>query len=74
VGTGTDISILDLANSIARVVGYKGAIANDTSKPDGTPRKLMDVARLKGLGWQAQIALEQGLQDTYQWFLDHQDT
>ena len=74
VGTGTDISIIDLAQTIARVVGYDGEIAHDTSKPDGAPRKLMDVTRLKALGWEAQIDLEQGLTQTYQWFLDHQST
>ena len=74
VGTGTDVSILELAQMIAGVVGFEGSITQDTSKPDGTPRKLMDVSRLEALGWQASIGLEQGLQDTYRWFLDHQDS
>ncbi len=74
VGTGTDVSIEELAQMIAGVVGYGGAITHDLSKPDGTPRKLMDVTRLKDLGWQAETGLDQGLRDTYQWFLDHQDT
>jgi len=72
VGTGTDVSISELAQMIAGVVGYEGAITQDATKPDGTPRKLMDVSRLRALGWQASIELEQGLQDTYRWFLDHQ--
>ena len=74
VGTGTDVSILELAQMIAGVVGFEGSITQDTSKPDGTPRKLMDVSRLGALGWQASIGLEQGLQDTYRWVLDHQDS
>jgi len=74
VGTGTDVSIQELARMIAGVVGYEGQIVNDTSKPDGTPRKLMDVSRLSSMEWTAQIALEEGLTQTYQWFLDHQDS
>ncbi|SHH17533.1 GDP-L-fucose synthase [Cognatiyoonia sediminum] len=74
VGTGADVSISELAQMIAGVVGYEGAITQDTTKPDGTPRKLMDVSRLGSLGWQASIGLGQGLQDTYRWFLDHQDS
>lgn len=74
VGTGTDVSIQELAQMIAGVVGYEGEISNDTSKPDGTPRKLMDVSRLSSMGWTAQIGLEEGLAQTYQWFLDHQDS
>jgi GDP-L-fucose synthase len=54
------------------VVGYQGRIEFDSTKPDGAPRKLMDVSRLKQLGWQAQVSLEQGLQQTYQWFLENQ--
>jgi GDP-L-fucose synthase len=56
-----------------RVVQFDGELVFDTSKPDGTPRKLMDVSRLKSLGWQADITLEPGLQQTYQWFLAHQE-
>lgn len=74
VGTGTDASILELAQMIAAVVGFEGEIATDPNKPDGTPRKLMDVARLKTLGWGAKIGLEEGLRQTYQWFLDHHDS
>lgn len=73
VGTGRDISILDLARQVARVTGYTGRIVTDPSKPDGTLRKLMDVGRLAGMGWQAKIGLEDGLEDTYRWFLEHQD-
>lgn len=69
VGTGSEISILDLANTVAKVVGYEGAVATDPSKPDGTPRKLMDVSRLLELGWKPGITLEDGLKETYQCFL-----
>ena len=68
VGSGTDIAILDLAKMIAKVIGYSGKILTDPSKPDGTPRKLMDVTRLTNLGWKAQIHLEKGSRDTYDWF------
>lgn len=73
VGTGVDCTIRELVETVARVVGFTGDIVFDTTKPDGTPRKLMDVSRLKSLGWQASITLEQGLQTTYQWFLANQD-
>jgi GDP-L-fucose synthase len=66
VGTGEDLSILDLARLIARIVGYQGTIDNDLSKPDGTPRKLMDVSRLAALGWQASIGLEEGIREVYE--------
>ena len=71
VGSGTDISILELAGLVAKVTGFKGEIVTDPSKPDGTPRKLMDVSRLRKLGWEAQIGLEEGLDETYQWFLEN---
>jgi len=73
VGTGVDCTIRELAETMKRVVGFDGKLVFDTSKLDGTPRKLMDVSRLKALGWQADIPLEAGLQQTYQWFLAHQD-
>lgn len=73
IGTGEDISILDVAKLIAEVVGYEGEVQTDPTKPDGTPRKLMDVTRLGRLGWKAQIELKQGLKDTYAWYLTHQD-
>ncbi len=66
VGTGTDLSILELAKLVARITGYGGDIVKDTSKPDGTPRKLMDVSKLKGLGWEAKISLEEGIRSVYE--------
>ncbi|MEL4271893.1 GDP-L-fucose synthase [Shewanella xiamenensis] len=72
VGTGVDCTIRELVETVAKVVGFKGEIVFDTSKPDGAPRKLMDVSRLRSLGWKASIALEQGLLATYQWFLANQ--
>lgn len=73
VGTGGDCTIRELVETVAKVVGFKGEIVFDASKPDGAPRKLMDVSRLRSLGWQASIALEQGLLATYQWFLANQN-
>lgn len=73
VGTGSDISILDLAKLVARVTGFKGRVGNDPSKPDGTLRKLMDVSRLADMGWQAQVGLEEGVAGTYRWFLKSGD-
>lgn len=72
VGTGSDVSIAELARMVADVVGYDGAIETDPSKPDGTPRKLMDVSRLTGMGWSAGVSLDEGLRDTYRWFIDNQ--
>lgn len=72
VGTGTDCTIKELTETVAKVVGYQGEIQWDTSKPDGTPRKLMDVSRLERLGWKAQISLEEGLTKTYAWFIENQ--
>ena len=71
VGVGKDISILELAELIKEIVGFEGEIVNDLSKPDGTPRKLLDVTRLNDLGWEAQISLEEGIKDTYQWFKEN---
>jgi len=71
VGVGEDISILKLAELIKAVVGFEGKIVNDLSKPDGTPRKLLDVSRLNDLGWEAQILLEEGIKDTYEWFKEN---
>jgi GDP-L-fucose synthase len=71
VGTGVDCTIRELAETIAKVTGYTGRLVWDTTKPDGTPRKLMDVSRLADLGWKAQIGLEDGLKDAYRWFLAH---
>ena len=72
VGTGIDVTIQELAETVKKVTEYAGDISWDTSKPDGTPRKLMDNSKLRSLGWQPTIDLEQGLQSTYQWFLEHQ--
>ncbi|MFG3692529.1 GDP-L-fucose synthase family protein [Stutzerimonas stutzeri] len=72
VGTGVDCSIRELAETIARVTEYQGELIFDSSKPDGTPRKLMDVSRLKALGWQSSISLEDGLRDAYRWFVENQ--
>jgi GDP-L-fucose synthase len=72
VGVGDDITIRALAELVAEVVGYDGAIEQDTSRPDGTPRKLLDVGRLHALGWKAALDLRQGIESTYAWFLAHQ--
>lgn len=69
VGCGEDVSIMDLAKTVATAVGFKGEILTDTSKPDGTPRKLVDVTKLFGLGWQPKIGLEDGIKSTYEWYL-----
>jgi nucleoside-diphosphate-sugar epimerase len=74
VGSGTDISILEVAQKVATITGYKGRIVTDLSKPDGTLRKLMDVSRLTQMGWSAQIGLDQGLAETYHWFLENVDS
>jgi GDP-L-fucose synthase len=71
VGTGVDCSIRELAEAVARVTGYHGRLVWDATKPDGAPRKLMDVSRLAALGWRATISLEEGLGDTYAWFRAH---
>jgi GDP-L-fucose synthase len=71
VGTGVDCTIRELAETIAKVTGFQGELRWDSSQPDGTPRKLMDVSRLAALGWRASITLEDGLRDAYRWFLDH---
>lgn len=73
VGTGVDCTIAELAHTMARVVGYAGELVFDATKPDGTPRKLMNVDRLKALGWQYSIGLEEGLARTYAWFLQHEE-
>jgi GDP-L-fucose synthase len=70
VGCGKDVTILELATLIAEIVGYEGRIVTDTSKPDGTPRKLLDTTRLSELGWQPKIGLEQGIASTYKWFME----
>jgi GDP-L-fucose synthase len=72
IGVGNDISIAELANIVRDVVGYSGGVGYDTSKPDGTPRKLVDVSKINGLGWSAKTELRAGIEQTYQWFLAHQ--
>jgi len=74
VGTGTDLSIKDLAEKIQKIVGHQGEIQWDSSKPDGTPRKLLDVSKLHQEGWHHQIDLDEGIQSTYNWFKSHIDT
>jgi GDP-L-fucose synthase len=69
VGVGEDVSIRELAELIARVVGYEGVVEWDSTKPDGTPRKLMDVSRMTSFGWKAKIGLEEGISSVYQWYL-----
>lgn len=71
VGTGQDCTIKQLAETVAKVTGFKGALTFDSSKPDGAPRKLMDVSRLKSLGWESSIELEEGLHNAYEWFVDN---
>ena len=70
VGTGRDMTILELAKSIANVIGWKGSFTFDRSKPDGTPRKVMDVSRLRALGWSAPTDFETGLKEAYRWYVD----
>lgn len=71
VGTGQDCTIRELAETVAKVTGFKGRLSFDASKPDGPPRKLMDVSRLEHLGWRAKISLEDGLRDAYAWFSEN---
>lgn len=74
VGTGTDLTIKELAELIQKTVGHQGEIIWDSSKPDGTPRKLMDVSKMKNKGWSATITLEAGIKATYQWFLENENS
>ncbi|MEO7318506.1 MAG: NAD-dependent epimerase/dehydratase family protein, partial [Chthoniobacteraceae bacterium] len=69
VGYGEDVTIRELAEMICEVVGFGGRLEFDVSKPDGTPRKLMDISRLKALGWKPQVALRDGIRETYEWYL-----
>src|SRR6185369_5888242 len=73
LGTGVDVTIRELAETVAAVVAYRGGIVFDSSKPDGTPRKLQDVSRMTTLGWQAKTSLSEGLERTYAWFLENMD-
>ena len=72
VGFGSDVTIIELAELIARMIGFDDTIDRDVTKPDGTPRKLMDTARLSAMGWSPRITLEEGVATTYRWFIDHQ--
>jgi len=74
IGCGTDLPIAELAAIVRDVVGFEGELRFDTSRPDGTPRKLLDVSRLTALGWRATRGLREGIGETYRWFLEHQDT
>jgi len=74
VGTGKDITIKKLAKIIQSVTGHQGNILWDANKPNGTARKLMDISKMKGLGWQYSTELEEGIKKTYQWFLKNIDT
>jgi GDP-L-fucose synthase len=73
VGVGEDISIKELAELIQKVTAFEGVIDWDSSKPDGTPRKLLDVSRATALGWEAEISLEEGIRSTYEWYKEHKD-
>ena len=73
VGSGTEVTIRELAETIARVIGFKGELSFDTTKPDGPPRKLTDVSRLKRLGWKYSISLQDGILQTYNWFLKQRE-
>jgi len=71
IGVGEDLPISELAELVRKVVGFEGEIVYDAGKPDGTPRKLVDVSRINALGWRAAIPLEAGIRSTYAWFLEH---
>jgi len=73
LGTGVDVTIRELAEAVKAVVGFDGELVFDTTKPDGTMRKLLDVSRMKSLGWEAKVSLRNGIEKTYEWFLKHQD-
>ncbi len=73
IGTGKDLTITELAKLISEIIGFKGEIVYDRSKPDGTPRKLLDVSRINSLGWKAKTELREGIKKTYDWFLSQQD-
>ena len=71
IGTGSDLTIRELAEKICRVVGFEGALAFDASRPDGNPRKLLDIGRIRALGWAPKIGLDEGLSATYRWMVEH---
>jgi GDP-L-fucose synthase len=72
VGTGKDMTIRELAEMIARVTGFEGELCFDANKPDGTPVKRLDVSRLDRLGWRPKIKIENGIRETYEWYLKHE--
>jgi GDP-L-fucose synthase len=72
IGTGADVTIAELAKLIKKIIGYNGEIKFDATKPDGTPRKCMDVSKINSLGWRAEISLEEGIAKVYQWYLKNQ--
>ena len=74
LGTGVDVTIRELAETVKAVVGFEAELVFDVTKPDGTMRKLLDVSRAKSLGWQARVSLREGVEKTYRWFLEHQDS
>jgi len=69
IGVGEDIRIKDLAQLIKDIVGFEGEIKHDLSKPDGTPRKLLDISKIKALGWEPKVSLEEGIKRTYEWYI-----
>jgi GDP-L-fucose synthase len=71
IGCGEDLTIRELAELVAQVVGFRGGVRFDESKPDGTPRKLLDVSRLRALGWSPKVGLQAGIAKAYNWFLEH---
>jgi GDP-L-fucose synthase len=71
IGCGEDLTIRELAETVCRMVGFQGKLVFDSSKPDGTPRKLLDIGRIRAMGWSPRIPLEQGIKDAYEWFLEH---
>jgi GDP-L-fucose synthase len=71
VGTGTDLTIAQAAEAVADAVGYTGRVEWDASKPDGTPRKVLDVSRINALGWRAAIPFSEGIKDAYDWYVNH---
>lgn len=73
IGCGEDVTIRELAETVCEVLGYEGNLEFDTSKPDGTPRKLLDISKIRSLGWSPKISLREGIADAYRWFCDHED-
>src|SRR5439155_12635061 len=71
VGAGSDLSVRELAELICEIIGFKGELAWDTSQPDGTPRKLLDISKVRSLGWEPTISLRDGIARTYEWFKKH---